>query len=100
MKNNLFSLSLTALTLGFSSCKQKVTTKINYVISAPAGSQYTHITTNGPAVLPNGRIITPTGRQIKVAPHPYGLTLSNDGSIAVTANSGTSPLSISIRLEE
>jgi hypothetical protein len=32
----------------------------------------------------------------QVAPHPYGLTLSMDGSIAVTANSGTNPISISI----
>ena len=31
-----------------------------------------------------------------VAPHPYGLTLSPDGNTAVTANSGTSPLSITI----
>ena len=67
-----------------------------YVISAPAGNEYTHIDTKGLTILPNGRIITPAGMQIKVAPHPYGLTLSNDGSIAVTANSGTSPLSISI----
>ncbi len=31
-----------------------------------------------------------------MAPHPFGLTLSADGSVAVTANSGTSPISISI----
>jgi YVTN family beta-propeller protein len=31
-----------------------------------------------------------------VAPHPFGLALSSDGRIAVTANSGVSPLSISI----
>jgi YVTN family beta-propeller protein len=67
-----------------------------YVISAPAGSSYTHIDIRGETILPNGRIITPAGRQIRVAPHPYGLTLSSDGTIAVTANSGTSPLSISI----
>ena len=89
----IFLLSLASLIL-LASCHE--TPKGPYVISAPAGSSYTHIDTKGKTILPNGRIITPTGMQIKVAPHPYGLTLSNDGSIAVTANSGTSPLSISI----
>ena len=31
-----------------------------------------------------------------MAPHPFGLALSGDGKTAVTANSGTQPLSISI----
>ncbi len=31
-----------------------------------------------------------------MAPHPYGLTLSRDGRVAVSANSGTAPFSISI----
>jgi len=47
-------------------------------------------------VIPNGRIITPYGKSVEVAPHPYGLTLSPDGTVAVTANSGTAPISISI----
>ena len=66
------------------------------VLSAPAGKLFTHIDKNGKTVIPNGRFITPAGRSITVAPHPYGLTLSADGKIAVTANSGTSPLSITI----
>lgn len=67
-----------------------------WLISAPAGSEYTNINKNGKTVLPNGRLITPAGKCITVAPHPYGLTLSQDESVAVTANSGISPLSISI----
>ncbi len=67
-----------------------------YVISAPAGSEYTHINKAGQTVLPNGRFITPRGRQIQTAPHPYGLLLSPDGKLAVTANSGITPFSISI----
>jgi YVTN family beta-propeller protein len=47
-------------------------------------------------VIPNGRFLTPYGKSVEVAPHPFGLTLSADGSVAVTANSGTSPISISI----
>lgn len=66
------------------------------VIVPPAQETYTQIVLGGKTVLPNGRLITPYGASHQVAPHPYGLTLSRDGTIAVTANSGTSPLSISI----
>lgn len=66
------------------------------VLSAPAGSRYTQINKTGTTVIPNGRLLTPVGKTIEVAPHPFGLTLSRDGTIAVTANSGVSPLSISI----
>ena len=47
-------------------------------------------------MIPNGRILTPAGKSIVVAPHPYGLILSPDGNTAITANSGTGPLSITI----
>ena len=67
-----------------------------WLISAPAGSEYTHINKKGKTVIPNGRYITPLGKTIETAPHPYGLVLSADGSIAVTANSGIRPLSITI----
>jgi YVTN family beta-propeller protein len=53
----------------------------------------------GETILPNGRLITPLGTQVKVAPHPYGLALSSDGKILVTANSGTNPFSVSIITE-
>ena len=66
------------------------------IVSSPSGSQYTQINKNGKTVIPNGRFITPYGKSVEVAPHPYGLTLSQDGTVAVTANSGTCPLSISI----
>ena len=67
-----------------------------WIITAPAGTSFTKIDKNGKTVIPNGRIVAPAGRSIVVAPHPYGLTLSPDGNIAVTANSGIRPLSISI----
>ena len=68
----------------------------DYIISAPAGNRFTHIDRNGKTVIPNGRIITPGGKSYTVAPHPYGLAISNDGTIAITANSGIVPLSITI----
>ena len=57
---------------------------------------YVDINKKGTTVLPNGRFITPLGNTHEVAPHPYGLVLSPNGQYAVTANSGTDPLSISI----
>ena len=63
---------------------------------APAVNRPVEINKNGESVLPNGRLITPLGRQVKVAPHPYGLALSPDGKTLVTVNSGTNPFSISV----
>ncbi|MCB9273457.1 MAG: hypothetical protein H6564_05410 [Lewinellaceae bacterium] len=67
-----------------------------WLIQAPAGERLTLIDKTGETVLPNGRLIRPYGEAVMVAPHPFGLVLSPDGDVAVTANSGTSPLSISI----
>jgi YVTN family beta-propeller protein len=63
---------------------------------APAGNRPTEINPRGETVLPNGRLVTPQGVQVKVAPHPYGLALSPDGKTLVTSNSGTWPFSVSI----
>jgi len=68
----------------------------DFIISAPANNRYTQINKNGETVIPNGRIITPEGNSYTVAPHPYGLVISRDGNIAVTANSGIQPLAITI----
>ena len=66
------------------------------VLDAPAGTRFTKIDTAGVTVIPNGRLVTPVGKSITVAPHPFGLILGNDGDLAVTANSGTRPLSVSV----
>ncbi|MBW8332901.1 MAG: hypothetical protein K0M40_12835 [Prolixibacteraceae bacterium] len=78
-----------------SSYAQQASPKLK-VVSSPSGSLYTQIDKSGKTVIPNGRFLTPYGKSVEVAPHPFGLTLSADGSVAVTANSGTSPISISI----
>jgi len=84
-------LALTGL-LGCSRDQPPVPT----VLSAPADTLYVQIDPNGTTVIPNGRFIRPIGRSVTVAPHPFGLTLSRSGDLAITANSGTEPLSISI----
>ncbi|QGY43428.1 hypothetical protein GM418_07070 [Maribellus comscasis] len=67
-----------------------------WIVSAPAGDRFVEINNTGETVIPNGRLLTPVGKNIVVAPHPFGLAISPDGNTAVTANSGTSPLSITI----
>ena len=76
------------------SLSHSVTQSLN--ISAPAGDRYCEINVAGETIIPNGRIIKPIGKTYRIAPHPYGLTLSPDGRTVVTANSGTNPFSISI----
>ena len=65
-------------------------------LSAPAGNRPVKIDRTGETVLPSGRLITPLGKQVIVAPHPYGLVLSPDGKTLVTVNSGIKPFSFSI----
>lgn len=65
-------------------------------IEAPAGNLPTQINEKGKTILPNGRIISPLGKQIITAPHPFGLAISPDGKTAVTSNSGIRPFSITI----
>jgi YVTN family beta-propeller protein len=67
-----------------------------WIITPPAGLEPTKIDRQGTTVIPNGRWLTPRGRQVVVAPHPYGMTLSRDGSLVVTANCGVKPFSVSI----
>ena len=66
------------------------------IITPPAGNLTTKINKNGVTIIPNGRFVQSFGKQIDVAPHPYGMVISPDGNTLVTANSGTSPLSITI----
>jgi len=80
------------------SCKYKTSNNEDelWIISSPSGNEYVQVDKTGKTIIPNGRFIMPVGKSIVTAPHPYGLTLSPDGNTAVTANSGTSPLSITI----
>ncbi|MEL6589034.1 MAG: hypothetical protein AAFQ68_03080 [Bacteroidota bacterium] len=87
---------LLILTVSFlASCQQSPSGDM-WILEAPAGNAYTQIKQDGESILPNGRIVKPYGKTYRIAPHPYGLCLSPDGQIAITANSGTKPLSISI----
>jgi YVTN family beta-propeller protein len=88
--------SLLMIVLLFQACTPREQTPKQWLVGAPAGDRYTEVDRQGVTVIPNGRLVQPYGRTFEVAPHPFGLVLSPDGQTAVTANSGTSPLSISI----
>ena len=98
MTKNIKVITLFLIIYLLASCnyQKKSNDKTRWIISAPAGSEFTKIDKLEKTVIPNGRYITPAGKSIVTAPHPYGLTLSPDGNIAITANSGTNPLSITI----
>ncbi|MCP9770588.1 hypothetical protein EGI22_21990 [Lacihabitans sp. LS3-19] len=70
--------------------------QVQYEITAPAGNLPAKINKSGTSILPNGRLITPLGKQYMTAPHPFGLILSDDGDMAITSNSGINPFSINI----
>ncbi|HCW08742.1 MAG TPA: hypothetical protein DGG95_15405, partial [Cytophagales bacterium] len=55
--------------LSLVACKQD-SKKTAWEISSPAENQYTHIDYQGTTVIPNGRLLTPFGKQVLLAPHP------------------------------
>jgi DNA-binding beta-propeller fold protein YncE len=67
-----------------------------WLIESPADTNYLNIDFSGKSINPLGKIINPAGKTYRTAPHPYGLVLSKDGNIAVTANSGTGPFSVTV----
>jgi YVTN family beta-propeller protein len=96
-RSSIGTVTTVILTLICLSCaRDKQVAALRWIAAAPADTAYCRIDRNGVTVIPNGRFVSSAGRQITVAPHPFGLTLSPDGKTIITANSGTGPFSISI----
>ena len=55
-------------------------------LRAPAVERPVKIDLSGETILPNGRLITPLGSHVKVAPHPYGLALNLESSAGLQKN--------------
>jgi DNA-binding beta-propeller fold protein YncE len=72
------------LLLTFPAIAQKTYT----VLSVPATTQYAHIDTAGPGVLPSGRLLTPAGKTIRITHDPFGMAVSPDGATTVTLHNG------------
>lgn len=64
--------------------------------SAPAGTRPAICRRGLPSILPGGRIIVPTGRQLVTGPGPFGLAISPDHRTLVTANSGPERFSVTV----
>lgn len=93
------ALSTLATVLLLAACQSSRTSRFSareWLIQSPASDRYCQINTAGESIIPNGRVVKPMGNTVRIAPHPYGLVLSPDGSVAVTANSGNRPFSITI----
>src|SRR5512135_269776 len=67
--------------------------------AAPAGPRPA---TRGGAesVLPGGRLVAPAGRQYGTGPGPFGLAISPDGSLVVSANGGPDRYSLTVLVKE
>ncbi|MEN9415976.1 MAG: hypothetical protein RLZ62_2280, partial [Bacteroidota bacterium] len=91
MKYFISLLFVSGLLAACSTTKNRDAWSHYWKISAPADTRYCSIDSAGESIIPNGRVVKPMGKTIRIAPHPYGLALSADGSVAVTANSGNRP---------
>lgn len=79
-----FSLVFLLAAFILTDCSQK---KIE-ILSTPAGNMPSVIRTDGTAVLPSGRFLTPAGKLIRITNDPFGLAVSPDGKKAVTIHDG------------
>src|SRR5262249_10301833 len=55
---------------------------------APAGTRPALRRPGAESILPGGRLIAPLGRQFQTGPGPFGLAVSPNGRLIVTANGG------------
>ena len=62
----------------------------------PAGTRTAARRPGAESVLPGGRMIAPLGRQFTTGPGAFGLAVSPDAKLAVTANAGGGRYSLSI----
>ena len=60
---------------------RKITT-----FQVPGYNLYCKINPDGESIIPSGRIVKPYGEFIRIAPDPFGLTLSPDGSLALAVH--------------
>lgn len=55
-------------------------------LQVPGRDSYCNIYPDGESVIPSGRIVNPYGSFVRIAPDPFGLTLSPDGSLALSVH--------------
>jgi YVTN family beta-propeller protein len=62
--------------------------------AAPAGSRPAVRISETEAILPGGRLVRPLGRQYTTGPGPFGIAISPNGSLVVSANGGPDKFSL------
>jgi YVTN family beta-propeller protein len=62
----------------------------------PAGTRPAARRPGAESILPGGRMISPLGRQFQTGPGAFGLAISPDGKLAVTANGGPHRSSLTV----
>ena len=68
-----------------------------FYFTAPAGDQPATIDKkSGVFIIPNGRMLTPWGKQFMLPPHPYGLAISKDGKTAAALQTTNKPNYVAI----
>lgn len=55
-------------------------------LQVPGRDLWCTIDAAGESVIPSGRIVKPYGRFVRIAPDPFGLTLSPDGTLALSVH--------------
>ncbi|HBC79422.1 MAG TPA: phosphoesterase [Bacteroidales bacterium] len=77
---NVLSVILMSLVL---SCNDKpvVTT-----LQVPGINRYCEVNIRGESVIPSGRLVKPYGDFVRIAPDPFGLALSPDGTLALSVH--------------
>lgn len=89
MKRTLMIITLFVNLFGFAGAPRA---EQPYYFTAPAGTLPAQINTKKDVfVLPNGRLLTPWGKQLMLTPHPYGLAVSHDGKTAAALQTTNKP---------
>jgi YVTN family beta-propeller protein len=68
--------------------------------AAPAGVRSALRRPGGESILPGGRLVSSLGRQYVTGPGPFGLAISPDGDLVVSANGGPDRYSMTILRRE
>jgi DNA-binding beta-propeller fold protein YncE len=55
-------------------------------LQVPGRDQYCKIDPDGESIIPSGRFIKPYGEFVRIAPDPFGMVISPDGSIALAVH--------------
>ncbi len=55
-------------------------------LQVPGMNRFCEININGESIIPSGRLVKPYGEFVRIAPDPFGLALSPDGTLALSVH--------------